>query len=364
MTDCYVIRTSDRQFFKKCRTLWDFGSKIRQNYEPLFSIKPLDFGTAFHRGLQTYYDPKTWDMDREVVKALSIQSFVDVCDEQKRHYTKVSVNDISIDLEIDFKERVQLGKDMLNFYFDWAVTKDTRLYPKLVEIEFEVPVMVPDSLLGELPIGFTKVDGQLYFRNEPVVYQGRVDLVVEDEFGEYWIWDHKTAASFGTTTHLALDEQCGSYIWALKYMLNLNVAGVVYNEVRKKVPHPPLELKKGGLSVNKQQDTTYDLFMKAIKDGGYSVEAYQGHLDYLQENPKEFVRRTQIHRNTNEMAVQERRICLEAIDMLNSPSIYPNPTKWNCDGCWFYSPCLATQEAGDVEFTLKELFRVRNHDEN
>jgi hypothetical protein len=355
----HVIRTSDRQTFKRCRQLWDFGSKIRQNYEPLMAPKPFDFGTAIHFGLQTYYDPRTWDLLPQGARAhLALEAFEKITKDQKGQYLKITSGDLAIDLEIDFKERIELGRGMLEYYFSVAQKLDKGWKPKLVEIEFEVPVLVPEDMY--LSGRFGEIQRHLYYKADPVVYQGRVDLVMEDPFGEYWIWDHKTAAQFGTTQHLALDEQCGSYIWALKHQLGLNVAGVVYNELRKKVPHPPAELKNGGLSKNKQQDTTYDLYVAAIEAGGYNRSHYEDFLEYLQECPKEFVRRTQVHRNAKEMEIQSKRICLEAIDMLNNPSIYPNPVKWNCDGCWMFAPCLATQEGGDVDFILREGFRKRD----
>jgi hypothetical protein len=353
----WIIRTSDRKLFKQCRQKWDFGSKLRMNLEPLFAPKPLDFGTAIHRGLQTYYEPSTWAIDRDVVRALSVQSFADVCNEQKRQYIKISSGDMAIDLEIDYKERVELGKGMLEYYFKYAKLND-KFKPVFVEVEFEVPIMRCGI---SLPMGFEwDLEDRLTYMGAPVFYQGRVDLVVEDEFGEYWIVDHKTAAQFGDTQHLALDEQCGSYIWALRHQLNLRVAGVIYNELRKKVPHKPNVLKNGSLSCNKQQDTTYDLFMEAIHEGGYSPDGYTDFLAFLKENPKEFVRRTQVHRNPREMDILQRRIALEAIDMLTNPSIYPNPVKWNCDGCWFFAPCVAQQEAGDVQFILREGYKKRD----
>jgi hypothetical protein len=341
-TDKWIIRTSDRQFFKKCRQLWDFSSKIRQDYEPLIAPKFFDFGSAVHKGLQTLYDPKTWHLDRQVVESLSLKAFTDICSEQKGQYLRITDGDMAIDLEIDFKERIELGRGMLEYYFKWARKHDQGFTPKLVEVEFEVPIP------------------RLVIKGLPVVYQGRVDLVVEDEFGEYWIWDHKTAAQFGTTQHLALDEQCGSYIWALKHKLGINIAGVVYNELRKKVPHAPHQNKNGFLSVNKQQDTTLDLFLEAMEALGHTPSMYESYIEYLTECPKEFVRRTQVHRNRAEMEIQENRIRLEAIDMLNNPSIYPNPTKWNCDGCWFFAPCIATNENSDVQFLLQEGYRKRD----
>src|SRR5947209_3560583 len=83
-----IIRTSDRAYFKRCRQLWDFTSKIRMNYEPLVQPRPLEFGTAIHRGLEVYYNPETWDWDWEVKQGLCLKAFADAIEETKQTYFK------------------------------------------------------------------------------------------------------------------------------------------------------------------------------------------------------------------------------------------------------------------------------------
>ena len=324
-----TIRTSDRQFFKRCRVLWDFTSKIRQNYEPIQRVEALDFGTAIHAGLQAYYNPETWG-DTPTMHENARRGFLDSIHEIQ---TKVRIG--PLEFEERFEELKTLGLGMLEYYFLWAPSRDT-FKPIYVEIEFEVPIPPLVS----------------------VVYQGRIDLIVEDEYG-YWIVDHKTTAQFGDTEWLALDDQCTSYAWAVQKQLGLLVRGVIYNELRKKVPHPPAVLRSGELSRNKQQDTTYETYLATIKEQGYRTKGYAEILQYLKDNPKQFVRRTRMNFNPATLDVVERRIKNESYEMLHNPAIYPTPSRFNCSGCSFFAPCLALHEGRDVQAILDENYEKR-----
>jgi ATP-dependent helicase/DNAse subunit B len=334
--------------FKRCRQLWDFGSKIRQNYEPNVGIKALDFGTAIHSALEAYYDPVTWNHPSEIRQTAAIMAFTKAIEGFKQKALKVNGDsELVYELEQDHQERMQLGMDMLAYYFLYSEEADDDIIPIRTEVEFEVPVLDLDRK-------------PMVWKDEPVVYQGRVDLLAQVKHsGKYIIVDHKTAAQFGQTDWLALDEQCTSYGWALEHMLGLDISGIMYNQLRKKAPHPPKQLKDGSLSVNKQQDTTAQLFIAECKRLNQPVEQYQGFIDFLNADPKEFVRRTVIKRTQSEYEAQSRRIFMEAIDMLDTPMIYPNPSSMNCNGCQFFQPCLATQDGGDVEWFLDELYTKR-----
>ena len=342
-----IIRTSDRLTFKRCRQQWDFGSKIRQNWEPLIRPLPLDFGVAIHAGLQEYYEPDFWTGDRSMIQLVAKEVFRDLCRVHRNDYLEaMHVDDMDPQIEQEqYYEPMELGLGMLDHYFQWAPTVDN-FQPKLVEIEFEVPIPGPNGR-------------DLYWHGMPVVYQGRVDLLVEDQFGRYWIVDHKTAAQFGSVEYLEMDEQCGSYIWALKKMLNLPIAGVIYNRLLKAVPKGPVPLQRGGFSVNKQQRTTYEVFKKGLLEAGENPSHYIDFLEYLQDQGNKFFQRIQVSRSSTEINNLERQIGLEAIDMLNDPSIYPSVGMFNCMGCAYRPPCLAKLDGSDYGFILNETFRKR-----
>jgi hypothetical protein len=325
-----IIRTSDRKTFKRCRQLWQFSSKIRENWTPLFRTPALDFGTAIHRALQAYYEPSTWD-DYNLRCKNAMEGFFASISEVEQ---KVRV--AGLELELRFDEPRAMGMEMLDYYFQWAPKHDD-FRPILVEQEFSVPI-----------------PGYPFLR-----YEGRVDLVVENEYG-YWIWDHKTAASFQGTEWLVLDDQCTSYAWGLLAQLGLDIKGVMYNELSKSPPHPPRRLKSGGFSIAKNQDTTFELYLKTVTDAGQNPRWYRDYLLYLKHNPKEYIRRTQIRFTPGQLDIVERRIQKEALEMANPDvAIFPTPSAWNCQRCRFLQPCIALQQGLDHQAILEELYEKR-----
>lgn len=364
--DKWIVRTSDRGNFKKCRLAWHFGSKVRLNYEPLRLPNYLEFGTAIHAALEVYYDPTTWTMDREVIASLSIMRFEEVHKQNRqRQLTLTNQESLEEDVQQDWDYHLNLGRGMLKNYFNWARPRDN-FTPTHTEVEFEVPIPVAPSI--SLPSRFENRSGDLFFQGLPVVYQGRIDLMIEDQHGEYWVDDHKTAGQMreDVLTFLELDEQTGSYCWAIQEMLGVKVAGALYNELYKGVPEPPQMNKNKRMgrwySVSKSQDTSYDLYLETVRaedPEAYDAGLYDEMLQYLQASGNKYFRRTQIHRSPQELQNLGYRICLEAIDMFDDPRIYPNPTRFHCNGCWFRGPCLALNDGSDVDWLLKENYVKR-----
>lgn len=368
--EAIIVRTSDRINFKKCRRSWDIGSKIRQNYEPNLLPVPLTFGTAIHAGLETYYNPDTWNMPREVVQPLAILSFIESCEKTRKEYLKNTGQDgLNETMAMEYDERIDLGKGMLANYFVVAPKLDGRFTPRHVELEFEVPILVPSWFpLLRLPPEFSirthvnevldREETHLYFQGLPVVYQGRLDSLWEDDSQHYWIVDHKTAANFGGTQHLDRDEQCGSYMWALR-QLGIRTQGVIYNELAKTAPRAPDQLKKGGLSKNKQQNVSFESYLAEIRRLGLDPRDYQDFLDYLKTEGKQYIRRTEVPRSQIELDNLGDQIFLQAIDMFNDPLIYPNASKMNCNGCMQALPCLALNDGSDYEYIMKNMYHKR-----
>lgn len=348
--DKYIIRNSDRRTFKTCRMKWHWSSPLRANLRPIKGSKPFEFGTTWHAGMAVLYDPTTWhlrmskdSMQREFVYELVRKAFLDETEKQRKQYEE----DMSVELEQDFVERRKLGIGMLNNYFDWSYRADQNFKPVKIEVGFEVPILHPIQKT------------QLVIDDKPVVYQGRLDGIVQDRAGWYWILEHKTTSQFGDMNHLALDEQLTSYGWALRE-LGISVRGAIYSEAFKAIPEPVqknLSPRKGRwLSVNKMQRVTLEQYMSAITAEGEDPELYREFLDFLSQQGNPFFRRFEEHRTQTEYDMIGAQIYEEAIDMLDSPRIYPTPGKFNCSYCAFREPCLARMQGQDADFLLKNLF--------
>lgn len=339
MIQKHIIRTSERLSFKRCRRQWDWQSEDRQNWEPKKLSTNLLFGTAVHAGLQTFYNPKTWNtLDWERLEIHALRDF----NLELRSLVDPQVYE-------EFYELKELGIGMIHGYVEFA-SKHDKFTPAMTEIEFEVPVT-------------DRFGKQLFCHchNWPCYYQGRWDVLLRDEDGRYWIMDHKTCASFVDSSYLELDEQVKSYCWAGQIQLGIRIEGALFNELRKALPHEPLILKKGDLSQNKAQNTTYDMYMEAIRKLGHHPSKYRDMLEYLRDNPKEYFRRTTCHYTRIELIHQGHQICDEVLDILGEPRIYPNPNRMTCSWCSFRNPCLQSNDGSDAQWVLREAFQQRVH---
>ena len=349
-----IIRTSDRNSFRQCRTLWHWSSPLGLNLEPEQRYAPFEDGTTWHGALETYYNPVTWHLLQDPLTADAVrhgarERLLTLHQSQVALATKWSGGSLPVENEEDYAARLIMLQGMLEHYFSWAPTVDD-FTPKLIEIEFEVPIDVPFPGSGTMLID-----------NDEVVYQGRLDGIVQDPTGRYWIFEHKTTGQMGRVDWLEVDTQVGSYAWAIQKQLGISIAGIIYSQALKSAPSPPTMLVKTtqgrNFSVNKQQRTTYELYMETLEKHGEPVERYGEFLTFLKEKENPFFRRIQIHRNQASLDFVGRNIYMEASEMLDPDlNIYPNPSYFNCNGCRFREPCIAQQNGYDHQFILDELF--------
>jgi hypothetical protein len=362
-----IIRTSDRNQFRSCRVAWDFGSKIRLNYEPTTTSDPLEFGSAMHEGWQVLYDPKRWkDPDRLLVLIEAHAAFMRWMVKWQKKLKTTNQWDLR---KTDYEEHVKLGKGVLDHYVVWVADKnrDKDWEPVFTEIEFEIPIPVePENQkyvdaranFVALPIATNGKVGKtrylhMYVDGDavPVYYQGRIDLIILDlSTGKYWIIDHKTAKQFGSTLWFDMDTQTRSYGWAAKKVLKIDIEGVMFNRARKALPQLPKVNLNGSLSKNKQQKTTLAVYRAELKRRGLNAVHYTDFLSSYQEAVF-FERLTSVH-SDQAFEQTERAILQEAMDMLDDPFIYPNPGMFQCGYCSFRPACQALHDGQDPLWVL------------
>lgn len=384
----HEIHTSERKSFRGCRRRWNWI--FRENRYPVLTAKPLEFGVAYHEAMEKYYDPQFWDADREVMANFAIQTFIKKCEEQRATFlSQTNVQYLEEEVQADYDERVELGRGMLKYYFEQvAPVLDKGWKPVKVEIEFFVPIANPETgdpyIMCTCKLCFDKWCA--YMGNEssekawrtakdyswpglPVVLAGRLDMLAEDENGNYWIFDWKTAARITENYEfLFLDDQVGSYPWAL-WKLGLNVRGFIYHEQKKAFPHRPEKNKVRRLgrifSVNKNQDVSYDSYLQAITEEdaeAYAAGAYDDFLTFLKEEGPQFYFRHQIHKSPAELVEIERNLGYEALDMIDPTlRVYPSPGRFSCNTCAFLEPCREQNAQGDYQYLLNTLFEQREH---
>jgi hypothetical protein len=331
--------------------------------------KPLDFGIAYHKAMEVFYDPETWGTFPSDVRAeLAIAAFVAKTNEQRKKYIQANDGQLPDDeIQADFDERVELGKGMIRYHLERiSPREDGHWRPLRVEIAFQVPILHPET---SEPLTCSNPACR-HPAGAPVVYAGRIDCLGEDIHGDYWVIDWKTCRALAQRDDfLYLDDQVGSYVWACN-VLGLPVRGFIYHEMKKAYPQPPNMNKVRRLgcifSKNKQQALSYDIYLETIKEqdaDAYANGLYDDILEWLQgDEATRYYQRFQIHKTAKELEQIGYNIGLEALDMLDpSLRIYPSPGRFHCGNCAFIVPCMGKNNGEDYQYALDTMYDKREH---
>jgi hypothetical protein len=392
MSDKIAIRTSDRATFKKCRQYWDMSSPLRLKYQSAKPASHFVFGSAWHAAMESWYapTPELGAYQSEGRTKWAKETFTAYINRQRRELIESGWDGIELDVEYD--EMLALGHKMIDYYVGWAKIHDD-FEPVTVEHEFEVPVTNPR---GDIHLCMRKhvlevdPENNVFEREEwwkpdwsppstiearddlkPVYYQGRIDGLVRDFRGFYYVLEHKSAAKEGPAKWLAINDQVSSYEWALQKMLGIPIKGTIYTIAFKRAPEKPKVLKDGSISCDKRQTTTASLFVEAIEEAhpfrpaAETITDSTKYFEYHQflTNPDvapKYIERHILHRNPHQLEDVGQRIAMEAQDMLNDPFIYPTISSINCNSCAFYAPCQNKQDGGDWQYQLASEYAKRS----
>ncbi len=331
------VHTSDLNADRRCRRKAYLGSYMWQNLarESERQNDKLWFGSGMHFVMEYYHG---YDMDPQYV----YDSYQKAWPEPKR--------------PDNWEDLAELAAGMIHYYTTiWLPGRE--FFPiarksdgtPMVEIKFEVPIKHP--ITGEIL----------------AIYEGQFDGIVTDTHSRLWVLEYKTAKQF-IKGHLDMDFQMTAYTWAAKHMYEKDFEGCLYVQMHKSFPKDPLVLKTGGLSLNKNQRTSYRRYSAALKTyyeerlgTKIPMERYHEYLEYLKEeetpDADKFVRRDFVYRNETELASWEEQAGYQVLEMLSrttSGYFFPNPTRdcsWDCD---FQTACLAMNDGSDYEQMLGE----------
>lgn len=396
----HSVHRSQRLSWRGCRRRADWI--FNHFYYPHTTAKPLEFGIAYHVGLQTYFDPMFWNKPRDVVLEMAIQAFRRECQKQWDKYDKVQPEGYDSDeVRKDYLERKKLGEGMLRYFHEKV--RDAKelehMRPLMVEATFEIPIKNPetdeqlwcrcqtcwtrfllyvkehpgDYMSTGLAINDASQPDGTYWKGLPVTYGGRIDAVMQNVVtGKVWIVDWKTAKQLGTESVramlLELDDQILSYCAAM-WVLGADIAGFLYFEQKKAVPEPPEPLVRPRLgrmfSISKQNTYDPEVYVATIKEldtEAYEAGLYDDYIEYLKVEGGRFYGVYPEYRTVAQMEHALQNIYDEAVEMLNpATKNYPNAGRFNCQNCAFQIPCIEKSAGRDYEYLLETQFDKRTY---
>lgn len=281
-----TLSSSQLDSFSDCRLQWYW--RYPKGYTPIQRSFHLDLGIGVHEALEEFYtegtDPiktfKRW-YKKEIRRT---EALLDGADD-------AGVADV-IEADLDtLREAFEMGLFMLKDY----ARMHTRENFEIIQAEelFEVPIPKTDWMM--------KV---------------KLDLLVRDHSrgGKIYVVDHKTFTSFDPN-FLRKSHQFVMYKFAAEILLDEEVAGVIYNGIRK----PKSEKTKLGMFERHYIDVTdqqVKLMLRRVQDMHFRLT--QGKL-----------------------------------------SIFPEPSPMKCRYCAFKDPCEAYMVGEDYKFLLANLFTKR-----
>lgn len=337
------VRTSERKHFHRCILRWKWT--ILDGLVTKSPSHALWFGSGIHEALAHYYAPGL-KRNKDFVEV-----WEDWCDNGSGDgmYQKVE------DLGDKFIESRELGIAMLRGHEQQWGEYDAKLDFIQSEMPFQVMIPLDDGTMIEYDGTF---DGVFIDKND----RNKIKLL-----------ENKTAKAI-QVKHLSLDPQAGAY-WAIAYTIlrkrgvlkpNQNIAGIMYNFLRKSMPDGKLR-NKDGYAVNKPTKAQYvaqlmknkgdefrlsrlkiDDLAKVAEERG--IEVY-GDISKVQPSPlflREFVKRTPRERTSEIQGIKDDALHMNAVRDGILP-VTKNPTNdcsWDCS---FFEMCELKQQQADWE---------------
>jgi hypothetical protein len=346
-----IVRGSEYQSFLNCRKQWFY-----QWVEGIEAKKPdakLFFGTAFHKWLENYYNSGCNKLQAD------LETSVWMNEQDTKDMDQISIDDM-----------MSLMRGVAEHYHNTYGETDKNF--KVIETEMEFLV---------------KLDEDLFMT-------GTIDLVYEVD-GKIRFMDHKTVSSISMYEEKAvMDRQISRYWWALKMIAagigrvkdkendvwvtsqalkDKTIDGFDYNLIAKDFPKEPKVLKSGKLSTDKSQKTTYELYIKKLKELNLlGYDEYWGILEILQNKPNQFHSRVDVKRSDAELEsaawefsytsgdIHDVKMMITENPQSIEPLTYRNITNNCMHMCQFKSLCQTAIDGGNVDMVKNLGYKKRD----
>jgi hypothetical protein len=326
-----VVRPWERQLFLGCRRAWDFGAHERQGIERSVPASVVDLDQAVKDALAVYYFPGMWDWKRAIVAPLATEAFAKAMRTQRQAYETATGASLDEAATARWEADFAAGQRLLSAYYAWAGVVDDWA---TVQVETLFDVTVPEP--GDPDTGLLAADGR------GVLYRLRIDLVVVDDDGRYWLMEHRLCdGGFAGLDDLLLDDAALTRSWGWELGFLATVAGTIHNELR---------LPRAGEPGPEDVAPSGPGDIEMIDLGSRQVRREDGI----------WFRRTKIPRARAEIEGAGLRVAEQSRLMTRADlECYPSPGMSTCVPCEFRAPCLALMEGDDADAALTEGYRPR-----
>jgi hypothetical protein len=181
-----------------------------------------------------------------------------------------------------------------------------------------------------------------------VLYRVRIDLVVVDDDGKYWLMEQRLRRHrFAVLDDLLLDDVALTRSWGWELGFLATIAGTIHNELLLPGAGDPGPEDPGPLNVGPAGGPDD---VEVVDLGSRQVERQSGR----------WFRRTRIPRPRAEIESAGRRVAEQSRLMTKAGlECYPTPSSTSCPACEFRSPCMTLMEGADPEPVLREGYRTR-----
>lgn len=302
----FVISYSRLKAWRRCHRLHYY--KFVQEIQPKKISMPLFKGNVAHDCLEAHLRGKDW---RKIMKKF------------EKQFNKLFR-----------EEREQLGDVIGN------MTRVMEGYLKLYAGEKLKTLAVEE-----------RIDFPLFPKTRPeVIFSYQCDRVVRDDKGREWVFERKTPKTIPDESIRMSDFQTVLYKWARDKIKP--TAGIIWDYVRSKAPTIPQELVRGGLSVAKNIDTTYEVYMGEIKRLKLKPKDYAERLESLRGAETKFYRRVYmtVDPGVTKQIVDEMKETVKEI--LRNPESKVRTLARECNWCDMNKICQAELRGLDTDFIL------------
>lgn len=318
---------------RRCEKKWAY--KYLHRLQPKRRGRALHIGNWLHRCLETFYLEDDWRIGHQEY----LDEWDKLFDEEKELLSKKTTRAKSWTPLPEQIERIMKS-------YIWYYKNDGwKVYA--VEEEFEI-------VIGQ----FMDSQGNII----KVYANGRIDLIVEDEEGNFWVVDHKSTGNIPEPGAFhAMNPQLILYPVGIKESEGIKAAGIFFNYISSKAPSIPQLTKKTGQISRRKVKTDYPTYRRFLKENGYDPADFQEILRPLRKRSP-FLRRYRLPREKKVTATILRDFVAGAKDIHESKQKkfhQRNITKECASFCEFHDLCRGELNGADMSHMRKTMFTVR-----